>query len=239
MAALPRSVHAFALSQRGHGDSERPMAGYDPRDFADDLAAFMDALEIGPAVITGHSMGTAVAQRFALDHPERVLGLVLMGAFHPSSTNPAVRELWASSVATMTDPVDREFVLAFQESTLTRPVPPPFLATVVQESLKVPARVWRAALGALVTTDFSRELGRIEAPTLIVWGDRDAFCTREEQEALAASIRGSRLVVVPGGGHAFHWEEPDHFAALIAAFAEGLDSASRHASLRRQAGTPA
>src|SRR3712207_1254388 len=52
---LPPSIHAFALSQRGHGDSDRPASGYRPRDFAADLGAFVDALGLGPVVVAGHS----------------------------------------------------------------------------------------------------------------------------------------------------------------------------------------
>ena len=48
--------------------------------FAEDLAEFMDALEIDSAVVVGHSMGSLIAQRFALDYPERTLGLVLIGS---------------------------------------------------------------------------------------------------------------------------------------------------------------
>src|SRR3712207_4230183 len=65
MAHLPASVHAFALTQRGFGDADRPAAGYDPSDFAADVAAFMDAVGLASAVIVGHSMGSFVAQRVA------------------------------------------------------------------------------------------------------------------------------------------------------------------------------
>src|SRR4030095_7255459 len=91
------------------------------------------------------------------------------------------------------------FVREFQQSTLAQPVPQALLDTVVQESLKVPARVWKAALAALLDTDFSGELGKITAPTLIVWGDQDAFFLRREQEALAAAITGAQLMIYPGG----------------------------------------
>ena len=78
---LPASIRAFALTQRGHGDADRPATGYLFGDFAADVAAFMDAVGIAQAVIVGTSMGSSVAQRFAIDFPERVLGLVLMGTF--------------------------------------------------------------------------------------------------------------------------------------------------------------
>jgi non-heme chloroperoxidase len=65
------SIHAFALTQRGHGDADRPAAGYRTRDFEADVAAFADAVGLASAVVVGHSMGITNAQRFAIDHPER------------------------------------------------------------------------------------------------------------------------------------------------------------------------
>lgn len=215
---LPDSIRAFALSQRGHGDADRPAAGYRPQDFAADLAAFMDALELGPGVIAGHSMGASIAQRFAIDYPERTLGLVLVGSLTTWRGHPDFVELWDSVVSTLTDPIDPGFVREFQESTLARPVPPAFLETVVQESLKLPARVWKAVLlEGLLEADFSAELAKIQAPTLIFWGDQDTL-TGSGQEALTAAIAGSRLVVYPSAGHGLHWEEPERFAADLTAF---------------------
>jgi non-heme chloroperoxidase len=218
---LPGSMHAFALSQRGHGDATHPAAGYYPEDFAADLAAFMDTLGLGTAVIAGHSIGSRIAQRFALDYPDRTRGLVLMGSFTTMRGNPPVMELW-DVVSKLADPVDPAFVRDFQVSTLAHPVPPAFLNTVVRESLKVPARVWRAVLDGLLVADFSADLREIKAPTLIAWGDRDAFFPRSEQQTLAAAIAGSRLMIYPGGGHAFHWEDPRRFAADLTAFTAGL-----------------
>jgi non-heme chloroperoxidase len=218
---LPASIHAFALSQRGHGDAGKPEGGYRPSDFAADLAAFMDALNIGPAVVAGHSMSSIISRRFAIDYPERVRGLVLIGAFFALRNNPGIPEFW-DSVSKLTDPIDPGFVLDFQESTIARPVPQEFLETVVRESLKVPARVWRSALGALIETDLSGETGNIEAPTLICWGDRDVFCPRGDQQALLSAIKGSRLSVYEGTGHTPHWEEPERFAAEMTAFIEAL-----------------
>jgi pimeloyl-ACP methyl ester carboxylesterase len=189
---LPASIHAFALTQRGHGDADRPADGYHPHDFAADAAAFVDALGLGPAVIVGTSMGSIVAQRFALDYPEHTRGLVLLGAATTWRT-PTVLELW-EVVATLEDPIDPGFVREFQESTLAQPVSPAFLDTVVAESLKVPARVWRAALReGHLEADLAGELGAIAAPALIVWGDRDVIHPRrEEQEALVGAIAGAR-----------------------------------------------
>ena len=128
------------------------------------------------------------------------MGLVLIGAFAPFRRNPSVVELWDGAVSKLTDPIDPKFALDFQQSTLARPIPSAFLDTVVQESLKVPARVWRAALGALLESNISSEIHAIRAPTLIVWGERDTIASRRDQEVLAKGIAGAQLRIYRGDG---------------------------------------
>jgi non-heme chloroperoxidase len=227
LSHLPESIRAFALTQRGHGDASRPAGGYHSRDFAADLAAFMDALHLEAAVIVGGSSGGFIARRFAIDHPERTLGLVLLGSPATLRDKPGVMEVWDSTVSKLTDPVAPGFVREFAESTLAQPVPQAFFETIVQENLKVPARVWRETFEGLLEDDSFEELGKIQAPTLIVWGDRDALLPRSDQEALAAAIAGSRLVAYAGAGHAFYWEEPDRVASDLVAFITGWQTGSR------------
>lgn len=219
---LPEPIHAFALTQRGHGDSSRPQAGYRFNDFSKDLSQFMDALGIESAVIVGHSMGSSVAQCFAIDFPERTLGLVLAGSFTTLRGNPCVKELWDCAVSKMKDPVDPGFVRDFQQT--TAPVAHDFFETVVAESLKVPARVWKAVFEGFLEDDFSNLLGRIEAPTLIVRGEKDALCPMCDQEKLISAITGSKFVSYEGCGHALHWEQPERFASDLVDFVKSLGS---------------
>ena len=215
---LPRSIHAFVPTQRGHGDADRPTSGYAPGDFATDVAAFMDAVGLDAAVIAGHSMGGSIAQRFAIDHPERTLGLVLMASFTTLRGNAGIEAFYASEISRLTDPVDYELAREFQVSTTARPLPAAFLNTVVQESLKVPAHVWRAAFEGLLELDVAGDLPKISAPTLILWGDHDSVAPATQQDVLADAIAGSQLIVYPGVGHALHWESPDRCAADLAQF---------------------
>jgi non-heme chloroperoxidase len=214
---LPGDIRSFALTLRGHGDSSRPDAGYRFRDYAADAAAFMDALHLEAAVIVGHSLGSSIAQRFAIDHPDRTLAVVLIGSFANLSRSQVAEEL-SEVVSTLVDPVDPEFVREFQQSTLAQPVPQAFFETIVQESLKLPARVWRWASADMLQDDLSGELRKIKAPTLLVWGDQDGMVPRSDQDAQTAAILDSRLLVYNGVGHAVHWEEPERFAADLVAF---------------------
>jgi pimeloyl-ACP methyl ester carboxylesterase len=96
------------------------------------------------------------------------------------------------------------------------PVPAAFLETVIAENLKVPARVWKATLEGLLEAAPATETATITAPTLILWGDRDGFLPRSDQEALAAASAGSRLVVYEDTGHA----TGERVAADVVALAE-------------------
>ena len=219
---LPSSIHAFTLTQRGHGDASRPMTGYRTNDFAADLLAFMDVLHLDASVIAGGSSGGFVARRFAIDYPEHTLGLVLVGSPLSLRDKPTVLQMWNSTISKLTDPIDPGFVREFIESTFTQPVPESFLETLVHESLKVPARVWKATLKGLLEDDSSEELDKIKAPTLIVWGNHDTIVTRSDQETFTSAIANSQLLVYPSAGHALYCEEPARFASDVTAFIEEL-----------------
>ena len=217
MAHLPAGVRLLAVTQRGHGGSSRP-DDYRYAALAGDVAGFMDAMGLRRAVIVGHSMGSLVALRFAIDHPDRTAGLVLLGALPTIKGHPEVQAFWDTALARLTDPVDPALARAFQESTIATPIAPAQLDLFVAESLRVPARVWRETFREFLAVDFSAEISRIAAPALILAGGRDTFSRRQERDALAAGLRQSTVVDYPGTGHALHWEEPARVGADIARF---------------------
>lgn len=215
---LPASFRVIAPDQRGHGHSERPPGGYDPSTLAADAAALLDELGIERAVVVGHSMGSLVAQRLAVEHPARVQRLMLVAGGASLRENPALAG-FAALVRTLPDPVPRAVVAQFQADCMARPVPDGFVAALVDEGCRMPAHVWRAVADALEVFDGRAELARIAVPTRLVWGDRDAFFGRADQEALLAGIPGAALSVYTGTGHAPHWEEPLRFARELVRFA--------------------
>ncbi|PTL84851.1 alpha/beta fold hydrolase [Vitiosangium sp. GDMCC 1.1324] len=214
---LPRSLHVYALDQRGHGDSSRPSCCYSQSDFAADVAAFLDSQGIQRAVLAGHSMGSFIAQQVALEYPERVEALVLIGSAPTVHGNPVATDLMAY-VDTLSDPIDPAFVRDFQASTFYRPIPPSFLDTAVSESLKVPARVWQAAFAGLIAEDHSARLGDISVPTLVVGGDQDGFFSVPEQQALVDALPHGSFALYTETGHAPHVEQPHRFVHDVKRF---------------------
>lgn len=219
---LSEGLHVLALSQRGHGNSDCPSADYSPENFASDVALFLDHMHLGSAVIVGHSMGGTIAQRFVLDYPQKTKALVLVNSFSSFCNNQSVASLQAA-VSQLSDPVDSLFVKEFQGSTVVKPGLDSLLNIMVNESLKVPARVWKSVLDGLMNVDYTQELRKCDKPVLLLWGDQDNFVTRNDQDRLLNSTADCRLIVYTGSGHSLHWEEPQRFAHDIQTFVSSLE----------------
>ena len=206
----------YALDQRGHGDSDRPDSRYSIADFADDVVAFIDEMDVTKATLAGHSMGSLVAQEVALRAPASLDRLVLIAA-GTNANSEGVRQLH-EAVETLSDPVPEEFAREFQVSTIYHPVPEDFLDRVVAESLKLTARVWREALAGILAVDYSNQLDNIKIPTLVLRGDQDEVFSQVAQDALQLGLGNAVLKTYSQTGHALHWERPEQFANDVKEF---------------------
>ncbi|MCA1576095.1 MAG: alpha/beta fold hydrolase [Acidobacteria bacterium] len=216
MPLMDQKYRVYTLDQRGHGDSDRPMGGYAMQQFAGDVIAFMDAMKIQQATVVGHSMGSFVAQHLAVAAPERVKKLVLAATATTVHTNDLARQL-QRDVNALTDPVPEKFVYEFQLSTAFQPLSNDFFQTVLKESKKLPAHVWREVMAEMMSPDTAVQLKKIKAPTLILWGDKDFF-PRSEQDSLVSALPNAVLKVYKDTGHALHWERPETFATDLKTF---------------------
>ena len=220
---LPAALRAYALTQRGHGDSERPERGYALGDFATDVVAFLDAMGVGRATVVGHSGSGLIAQKVAIEYPDRVARLVLVCS---AVVNETLLDLH-KEVQTLTDPVPTQFAREFQESCVYGTLLDGFLETAIAESDKLPARVWHDALAGLVAADTQENLHRIQAPTLVLCADRDTYFPRQEQERLCAAIPNATLRVYEETGHSLHWEQPERFVQDLQTFIRSTPAAAR------------
>jgi pimeloyl-ACP methyl ester carboxylesterase len=88
--------------------------------------------------------------------------------------------------------------------------------------MKLPARLWRLDMDRLLEYEDRQDLARIQAPTLLLWGDRDALFSRSDQDLIRSALPSARLIVYEETGHCPNWERPERVAADIAAFIRGL-----------------
>ena len=216
---LPRSIHAFAISQRGHGDSDRPAMGYSPVDFSNDIAAFIRQKNLGSVVIAGHSMGGVNAQQFALDHPKLTKALVIIDSESNFQDNPGFPE-FNQSVQAMEGEMSKEFMIGFQKETLANPMDSTYFNLLVEEAMKCPLPVFKAALAELTSANLTKRFRSFNKPTLIFWGNKDNFCDRKGQVVLKEAIYNSTFIEYLGTGHALHWEQPESFAKDLVYFIE-------------------
>ena len=220
LSALPSTLHVFAMDQRGHGDADKPADGYALGDFAEDIEAFMDAVGVPSAVLVGSSSGGYVAQQVAVNAPDRIRGLVLVGAPRSLQGRPA----FADEVDSLTEPIDPAWV----KDSLTwfqrhHDVPDWYIEDRIRDGMRVPAHVWRAGLTGLTAAVPPSESGTITAPTLIIWGERDELLPRADADALAAAIPAARMVVYEDTGHLVLWEQPERIAKDLADFVADLE----------------
>lgn len=221
MKFLPSSFHVFAVTQRGHGNSDHPATGYFPKNFAEDIAAFLDAMNLQKVFIVGHSMGATITQQFVVKYPGRVSGFVLEGAFASFADKKDMID-FKQVVETLRDPIDTAFVRDFQVSTVAKPIRESFMDSLVNESLKLQSHVWKGAWeGFMGGGDFRKELKKVKIPALIIWGEKDIYSTLADQQFFVSAMK-ARLVVYKDAGHSIHWEEPKRFAEDVVKFIESV-----------------
>jgi 3-oxoadipate enol-lactonase len=204
--ALSARCRVLAWDLRGHGRSEAPQGPYTLGDLAGDLARVLDQAGVERAVVLGHSAGGVVAMRFALDHPERTAGLVLVGT--ASECNERARDFYEDLAKIAEErgmgPVHRRLGVAEAGDAPGTADPVAF------------AKVARC-MANLHREPLTARLGEIRPPALIVVGDKD-FLGAGGSVILSRRIAGSRLHIVPERGHGIFAEDPEGFNRLVGDF---------------------
>jgi non-heme chloroperoxidase len=180
----------------------------------------LDALNVERAVLVGHSGSCLVARRIALDHPSRVAGLILEASPTTLRHDVQLLRFVESVVSRLEDPISPDFARSLVV-TSSENVAPELLDLLVEDVLAVPAHVWKETFAGLLVYDDQEDLPRIEASTLLVWGDADTLVSREMQDQLVRSIPDASLRVYTGVGHTPRWEDPARFSTELVAFAQG------------------
>jgi pimeloyl-ACP methyl ester carboxylesterase len=229
LAARGRFVIRYDHRDTGRSvtyDVGRP--GYSGADLVADAVGVLDAYGIPAAHIAGVSAGGALAQVLALDHPERVLSLILIstssvvGDDRQPLPGPA-QELRRFFERPQPDPADRDAVadyLVDYQRVLAgrRPFDERFAADLVRRDMERARNHAAARNHELIDGSVpGRPLAAISAPTLVVHGTADPMFPVEHGKALASAIPGARLLEIEGMGHGF---VPADAAAVSSAIAE-------------------
>ncbi len=176
-------------------------------DSAELLAAFIARLPDGRADVIGHSMGGQIAMHLAANHPERVRRLVLATA-----SGMLRADLF-------------RMALRLPGAGLT--MRPNFAPRLAIDALRSgPINLLMSAIDIL-SNDVQAALGKITAPTLLIWAERDALVPLSVGEAVQQAIPGSQLRVIKRAGHVVMWDRPQEFNRLVLEFLEAADDERR------------
>ena len=182
MAALARHARVIAFDRRAAGRSEEPPAGYGFADFVADIVALLDHLGCDSAVLAGTSAGGPQVLQCALDHPERVLGLVLGSTATQTVRVPAELASLTTYLGT-TALADLQAVLGGTSGAGVNGVLQTYLAYHLHGD---PA---------------AQRLGEIGVPALVLHGSADEEVPFHEAGRLCAGLPNARLVPFEGAGH--------------------------------------
>ncbi|WP_236787850.1 alpha/beta fold hydrolase [Amycolatopsis sp. GM8] len=215
--AFARRYSVHAVDMLGHGLTGSPGSDQRIPGYVRHILDYLDAHDIGTAHFVGESLGGWVAGRLAADHPGRVGKLILVA---PGGTvaNPEVMARIRTSTRAAVETDDRELTKKRLHLLMHDP------ADVSEELVDVRHSIYhRPAFVAnidhllclqqlenrvpdLLTAE---QMGRIKAPTLIVWGAQNPFGDVPEAHRMNESIPGSRLEIFPECGH---WPQHEHAA---------------------------
>lgn len=218
LQGLAGEYDIVAWDMRGYGSSSDPEGPYSMADVAADLAGLLDHLGFEKSHVGGLSMGGVIAQEFYRYYPQRVRSLIL------ADTNAGQRAL---------DEEERQRRLEQRLSGAAEPAglarqrtplllspdaPPHVVAEVESIMAEVHPEGYRLAASAFSETDERDLLPKIEAPTLILWGECDTICTRQDIDVLAENIKGAQFEVIPRAGHLSNQENPEAFNDALRRF---------------------
>ncbi len=219
---LTDEFRLIAPDMRGFGASDAPPGPYSMDQFADDLAALLDHLNIEQVVLGGLSMGGYVAFAFVRRHAARLRGLVLADtrAMPDSDEARAGRETNAQRV----EQEGPGFLAETMLPDLLAPGASPQLRANLQAMVENnPPQGVAGALRAMgARPDSSELLAQIQVPTLVVVGEQDKVSTIDEMRTIHESIANSSLVTIPDAGHLSNIEKPAAFNAALVEFLRGL-----------------
>lgn len=218
-AAFARDHRVVRFDRRGYGRSDPPVLPHSP---VEDVAAVLDAAGIERATLAGASAGGGLTLAFALEHPERVEALVLVGAVIPGygySEHFTARGFRNMAPLLDGEPgkslrnwIEDPWILApgnkEGRKRLRRLLEPWFERHVAQ----------RPDLERLPEPDLMSRLPEIEAPTLVLVGEADIPDVHAQAGALETLLPDARRAVVPEAGHLLFFERPDAFERLVREF---------------------
>jgi len=223
---LGRDYRVLLLDQRGHGESSKPACCYTRLDYAHDAKLFLDHFGITRAHVAGHSLGGMVAQTFAAFWPERVDRLMVIGSTigrrsRPSPDVPLPPPTFGpldAEIRALKDPIDPDS--AFMKEWWNVPgLDPQIQYHMRRESARIPADIWRAMLDqGEVSRDLRVTAPRISAPTLLLFGGKDALFSAEDNKDMARWIPHAKVVTLADLGHSLPEEDPAAVAAALRQF---------------------
>lgn len=194
---------------RSPGASRQSIGGY-----AADMVALLDALKLDRAVVTGHSMGSAVALTMALHYPDRVMGLILIGGGTKLGVHPDLLNVQADKEKAVEMIINGYWGAAPEYDQLRR--------LSRKRLMETPAEVLHNDYTACNAFDVRGQLERIRQPALVIGATDDPMTPLKYSQYLRDNLPNAQLVTVQGAQHMMMLQQPQFVADAVRNWLTGL-----------------
>jgi pimeloyl-ACP methyl ester carboxylesterase len=224
VAEYSKHFTCISVDLRGTGGSDKPDGVYSTELFADDVAAFMEALGVRQAHVSGLSLGAATGMWLAARYPDRVKSLSLHSAWTKTDLYvKTIVEGWqvmAKALGSVPEMVIQGiFPWCFTpELYADKPDYIKALGDFVRQRPAQPVDAFMRASNAVIAHDVRGQLEKIHAPTQITCGSRDMLTSSRFADEINSHIKNSELVIFEGCSHAPIYEKVDEFNEKTLAF---------------------
>lgn len=207
----------ISVDLRDTGESDKAGDEYSTETLADDVAAFMEAIGVDRAHVFGLSLGAATAMHLAVRHPEKVRSLSLHSPWPKSDSYLKATVTGWQAMAKGLDSVTEMVITGIFPWCLTpdlyaeKPELIETLSAFVRSRPEQPVDAFVRQTNAVISHDVVSQLGKIEAPTQLTFGDRDLITSTRFAEQLTSNIPDNELVVFENCSHAPIFEITEAF----------------------------
>lgn len=217
-----RGYRTLAWDAPGYGGAPS-VSPYSFENVARALGAAIDALNAGPVVLVGHSMGGMIAQEAYAHFPEKIRALAL--TFTSSAFGASSGDFARQFIDARIKPLDlgssmREIAEKLMPTMHGGSFDPEGLMLAARVMATVPPDTYRNAVAMLTTFDRRAQLAKIAVPTLVLAGGDDMVAPAAVMERMAARIPGADYACLPGCGHLGPMDQPDAFNTALLGFLE-------------------
>ncbi|OGZ57530.1 MAG: hypothetical protein A3B96_00305 [Candidatus Spechtbacteria bacterium RIFCSPHIGHO2_02_FULL_43_15b] len=202
----------------GFGETQEPGNPWNIDDYINFLKKFTEELNISDFILAGHSFGGQIAISWASNQNPKIKALILMGAARIAKHKKLKAQIFVFFTKIGNLPFEIPMIKSLRP--LVRKI---WYKLAGEKDYYKSSELMRKTMGLVLAQEVGDRLQKIKIPALILWGDKDMVTPLADGKIINQSVQNSKLLVLPGAGHAINAEMPNEVSKAILEFISKLN----------------